>query len=697
MPSLPTSSLLLQLTLRLGIISLWLLCWAGLASQAHASASSDYASTVLADKPLNYWRLSEESGPTAANAVFNGMSGRYFGPPALNQPGILPGNAAVSFDGESDYISVPYLAASATQDRVSLEMWAKRAKLNSSQGLLNNGGGSYQLYFDSANYLVLRRVGTGEIARSSIRLTDQARFHHLVVSKDGPLVRIYIDGLERTGAVTNRALLSSSSSLSIAGGSGFFKGSLDEIAIYNYPLAAATVSRHHAAGVSGTSPAPPPPAPPPPPPPPPPAPTSTVYVDIASRGGACHDARTVAQAGSPSTPWCSLQRAVDNVAAGSTVMIRAGNYPRLTISNKAYSRYTSLQGYQAERPSLAGLSVSASQFLRFQQLKLSDVTELKGAGNADIQFLGNEFTPSGVLADGAARLLFENNNFHDLNLLHNLSDEEKISPNYTGPHLHPPAPIANPIRCGSAQYGLIAIYPRCGSAFRGSGLTDLTFRNNRMVGIPADGIQFTNSKNVLIEGNYMERVRAFIDPKEHPDGIQAFGSNQNLSIRSNVFNNGGGSHSLIIHPHPNNQPGSFARKVLIEDNLFLGAFAMNLVNVEELVINHNTAVNTSLALALRQNTSQAGRMVNASVSNNILAQVESNSVNSTAFGAYHHNLIHNDAGRVSYRGTANLRGIAKFVNPALLDYRLRASSPGKNAASDGSDLGRGFWPVPPSR
>ena len=65
--------------------------------------------------------------------------------------------------------------------------------------------------------------------------------------KSGAIVRLYIDGVDRTRTVTNRTIANTSSSLNIGrdtGGSEFFPGLIDEVAIYNVELSAALVQQH---------------------------------------------------------------------------------------------------------------------------------------------------------------------------------------------------------------------------------------------------------------------------------------------------------------------------------------------------------------------------------------------------------------------------------------------------------------------
>ena len=79
----------------------------------YTSQTAAYRDSVLADSPAAYWRLGEPSGTTAADASGNNRTGSYVGSPTLGVGGALVGdsNTAVSFNGSSQYVEVPYAAA----------------------------------------------------------------------------------------------------------------------------------------------------------------------------------------------------------------------------------------------------------------------------------------------------------------------------------------------------------------------------------------------------------------------------------------------------------------------------------------------------------------------------------------------------------------------------------------------------------
>src|SRR5262249_23924479 len=75
----------------------------------HGAAAVNYEKTVLAKKPVAYWRLGEDRGRDAADSSGNGHKGTYLGAPTFGQKGALQGdaNTAVNLDGKSSYVEVP--------------------------------------------------------------------------------------------------------------------------------------------------------------------------------------------------------------------------------------------------------------------------------------------------------------------------------------------------------------------------------------------------------------------------------------------------------------------------------------------------------------------------------------------------------------------------------------------------------------
>jgi hypothetical protein len=213
-----------------------------------------YRDAVLADGPVGYWRLGETTG-AAVDTTGNAAGGSYLGGVTRGVQGALAGdsNPAARFDGTDDYVSVPDNSALDRGDVFSIELWVKRGALQgTTQRLLHKGAGVASLGFGLNNKLVLVPGGTGAVnlASSTTAITDQS-WHHVVATKNGAEVHLYVDGVDRTALGTNTTLTSNATALNIgraSTGSAYSSGDIDEVAIYPTALTPARVLAHYQAG-----------------------------------------------------------------------------------------------------------------------------------------------------------------------------------------------------------------------------------------------------------------------------------------------------------------------------------------------------------------------------------------------------------------------------------------------------------------
>ncbi|MBA2733141.1 MAG: LamG domain-containing protein [Acidobacteria bacterium] len=209
------------------------------------SGGTTYVQSVLNSNPVAYWRLGEASGTTAADQ--KGVNpGTYTNGVVLGAAGAVPGNTAATFDGTNDHVVAADSASLDTGDIFTAEAWIKPSLLGRSNTIVNKFG-SYFLYLDGANKIVLYKPSVGPIATSTTGISDTTSFHHVAVTKNGATVKIYLDGVDVTGTVTNRTVVNSTGGLYIGSGGGYFKGVIDEVAIYNTALSASTIAAHYAA------------------------------------------------------------------------------------------------------------------------------------------------------------------------------------------------------------------------------------------------------------------------------------------------------------------------------------------------------------------------------------------------------------------------------------------------------------------
>jgi hypothetical protein len=200
----------------------------------------------VADNPISHWRFGEASGTVAEDAV-GSNDGRYVGGVKLGMPGAFPGDAAIRLDGQDGRVRVPDAASLDTGDSFSLELWLQRRKLSTDVGVEGLFLKGYQLYLDGSGQVVLRKPLSREIARSRVGISDTSEFHHVVATKVGNDVHIYIDGVDVTRRTSNATIADADNLLSIGAGADFFRGFLDEAAIYDYALSPAQVANHFAA------------------------------------------------------------------------------------------------------------------------------------------------------------------------------------------------------------------------------------------------------------------------------------------------------------------------------------------------------------------------------------------------------------------------------------------------------------------
>ena len=359
------------------------------------------------------------------------------------------------------------------------------------------------------------------------------------------------------------------------------------------------------------------------------------YVDGDSRGGRCADARSAARAAGSSTPWCSLARALDAVPAGGTVIVRAGRYPAVRISHRHRSRRLTVRAYRDEAVTLGGLSIEDASRLRFEGLRIRGRTHIQFGSH--IELIGNDIAGEGISVRPTHDLRIEGNRIHDLT--------------YAGPS-------------GGAGYGLW-LNGGWSDPARRQGISNVVVRRNLFDRIPADAIQMGTVESVLIEKNRFTRITPFLDPTEHSDAIQMYGTSKDVTIRRNVFHDT--LRGLIAKGF--SYPG-----LVIENNLMvrLRGTALNIYDAPGARIVHNTIWDTPLGLRLRDLPEVPATMDGAVVANNLLQSFEF-SRKHVAFED--HNLIGRRLGRQIY-GPNDLFAGPRFAGgKRRLGYALRPTSP----------------------
>ncbi|HEX8075089.1 MAG TPA: LamG-like jellyroll fold domain-containing protein [Thermoleophilaceae bacterium] len=231
------------------------------AATCTGSTGTTYSNAITGTAGLvSYWRLGESSG-TAACDSWGSNAGSYQGGYTLGRIGAIAGESdtAVAFNGSTGNVSVPHTASLDVGDTFTVEAWVKRNTFGAPdyQAVASQGANAWLLAFNSSNRLVLRQAKVGDLVSSTTTVTDTS-WHHVAVTKSGGTVRLYIDGDDVTGAVTNRTMANNTLPLSIGQSSGtsYWNGTLDEVALYRTALSAGQLQAHHDAGAVTPSPTP---------------------------------------------------------------------------------------------------------------------------------------------------------------------------------------------------------------------------------------------------------------------------------------------------------------------------------------------------------------------------------------------------------------------------------------------------------
>jgi len=217
-----------------------------------------YEDEILGDSPVGYWRLGEPTGTTAASEVNSpAVDGTYVGTYTLGAAGILADNTAMSSTSPGGHVSVPYDAAHDVGDSFTLECWYKPTFFQGaiSTTLINKGTGLWNMQVYAAvngeGYLRLyREDGGGTTVASSSTPVSNSEWTHCVITKNGATTKVYLNGEDVTSPGTNYTFGDQSVGLQI----GDFWAVLDEVAVYDAALDAATVLSHYRAGTAARAP-----------------------------------------------------------------------------------------------------------------------------------------------------------------------------------------------------------------------------------------------------------------------------------------------------------------------------------------------------------------------------------------------------------------------------------------------------------
>jgi YD repeat-containing protein len=237
------------------------------------SGAGSYSSRVLATAGLiNYWRLGETSGTTLADSKGD-ADATAVGGPEFGAAGHLSGDTAVSFNGTSSAAQANLDLS--TTNKLTLEFWLKWDAFANDDDLafeltpnFNSNAGGFivdpNAPEEGGRFGV--GIGSGESRNTAYFSRPSAgAWHHYALVMDttaaaGDQVIPYVDGQAvpyvktKSGTGAGNFANSSLYFMSRAASALFGAGDLDEVALYNRALPAATVEDHYFGSVGGGEP-----------------------------------------------------------------------------------------------------------------------------------------------------------------------------------------------------------------------------------------------------------------------------------------------------------------------------------------------------------------------------------------------------------------------------------------------------------
>ena len=226
-----------------------------------AIGGDTYRQAVVNTGPVGYWRMGEASGTNAVDQM-GANNGTYVGTPTLGAAGALVGdsNTAVTFDGLSQYVTVPYNAALTTLVN-SMAAWVTilggtgtNRYLLSNRGTFPNSGSIIQV--GTNNILTHQFIVAGTWGNVYAPSTVTIGTTYFVVSTfDGTTARLYINGSTVGTPVATAGAQNLGTAFRIGtgdnGGPAYYaNATIDEPAIWNRALSAAEIAMLYAIGTA---------------------------------------------------------------------------------------------------------------------------------------------------------------------------------------------------------------------------------------------------------------------------------------------------------------------------------------------------------------------------------------------------------------------------------------------------------------
>jgi hypothetical protein len=227
----------------------------GLMGTALQAAEGDFAAAVIATRPIAYYRLDSTDGKSQVGATQYKAQGGV----TTDSPGALAGTANnnfAKFDGHDGYILTTQTGG--VEATASLMAWVNLASLPSAENRFfyvvgeSQNGNDLDLQFETDNILKFYTASGGRLAYTPVPTSLDGQWHMIVATVDtvSQTRAIYWDGkpvaTDRGGGRAGKSGALSIGASTVFGGR-WFKGGIEEVALWNRAIKAPEVAAIFAA------------------------------------------------------------------------------------------------------------------------------------------------------------------------------------------------------------------------------------------------------------------------------------------------------------------------------------------------------------------------------------------------------------------------------------------------------------------
>jgi prepilin-type N-terminal cleavage/methylation domain-containing protein len=240
----------------------------GVTSKANIAKSQVFSNSLRNALMLNLiveYKLDETSGTTAVDS-WSGINGTISGATSVTS-GCPQGNC-YSFDGNNDYVEVPYNAVTRPTNKLTIaawgykDSWANAADNTRIMSCTETGG--YNIYIatnDAAFQVYISSVGYQSASFYGSSSIPSGGWHYFVGTYDGRYVKSYLDGaLKQTvdvgsslaiGYTYNNSFFLGADAGSGTGPAGsYFPGKIDEARVYSESVPVSLIKEQYYSGLN---------------------------------------------------------------------------------------------------------------------------------------------------------------------------------------------------------------------------------------------------------------------------------------------------------------------------------------------------------------------------------------------------------------------------------------------------------------